>query len=293
MRFLLLLALFCVSAKPPQDRRPSPPFITGDGFRAHAQFVIDKPSRRIDAAGVKSGDLIFVQSDTLPHFFQKVHPKISQPYILITHNSDLSIPGDFAYMLSDPKIVAWFGQNVDGYTHPKLHPIPLGLENRIWPRGDLTVIARFQEEYRHLPKTMLLYNNFSVGTCVTERGRVFELFKDKPFCTTASGRTYPEYLKDLAQTLFVLSPRGNGLDCHRTWEALYMGAIPIVKHSASDSIYEGLPVVLVDDWTQVTEEFLQQTYQEILAQEHHLDRLFLAYWLEKIDAVKFLRNLCQ
>ncbi|CAF4378106.1 unnamed protein product, partial [Adineta steineri] len=27
---------------------------------------------------------------------------------------------------------------------------------------------------------------------------------------------------------FWLSPRGNGLDCHRTWEALYLDTIPIV-----------------------------------------------------------------
>ena len=28
---------------------------------------------------------------------------------------------------------------------------------------------------------------------------------------------------------FVLSPFGNGMDCHRTWEALSLGSIPIIK----------------------------------------------------------------
>ena len=28
---------------------------------------------------------------------------------------------------------------------------------------------------------------------------------------------------------FGVSPRGNGLDCHRTWEMLYFGMIPIVE----------------------------------------------------------------
>ena len=34
----------------------------------------------------------------------------------------------------------------------------------------------------------------------------------------------PEYLRTLGQHRFVLSPRGNGLDAHRTWEALMVGS---------------------------------------------------------------------
>jgi hypothetical protein len=30
---------------------------------------------------------------------------------------------------------------------------------------------------------------------------------------------------------FVASPYGGGPDCHRTWEALILGCIPIVKSS--------------------------------------------------------------
>ncbi|MDP2738285.1 MAG: hypothetical protein Q8O82_06150 [Pseudorhodobacter sp.] len=47
---------------------------------------------------------------------------------------------------------------------------------------------------------------------------------------------------------FVLSATGNALDCHRTWEALYLGATVIAMHSPLDPLYEGLPVVLVHDW---------------------------------------------
>ena len=43
---------------------------------------------------------------------------------------------------------------------------------------------------------------------------------------------------------FILSPPGAGFDCHRTWEALYLGAIPIVKTSSLDPLYKDLPVVI-------------------------------------------------
>ena len=61
---------------------------------------------------------------------------------------------------------------------------------------------------------------------------------------------------------FVLSPHGNGLDCHRTWEALILGCIPIVRTSPIDSLYEGLPVLIVNDWNNINNELLQNTIDQ-------------------------------
>ena len=47
---------------------------------------------------------------------------------------------------------------------------------------------------------------------------------------------------------FVLSPHGHGLDCHRTWQVLLLGSFPIVASSSLDSVYDGLPVVIVSRW---------------------------------------------
>ncbi|CAF1472127.1 unnamed protein product [Rotaria magnacalcarata] len=44
-----------------------------------------------------------------------------------------------------------------------------------------------------------------------------------------------------------LSPRGNGIDCHRTWKTLYLDAIPIVWHSTLDPLYADLPIIIIND----------------------------------------------
>jgi hypothetical protein len=63
----------------------------------------------------------------------------------------------------------------------------------------------------------------------------------------------PEALWDRhADYAFAVSPRGAGLDCHRTWEALVLRTIPIVKHSTLLPVYGGFPVAVVRDWTEVT-----------------------------------------
>jgi hypothetical protein len=89
----------------------------------------------------------------------------------------------------------------------------------------------------------------------------------------------------MAQSKFVICPEGNGLDCHRTWEALLMGAIPVIKHSTLDPLFEGLPVLLVDSWDQVTEEFLYAVYACMKTEHFQHERMFARYWLDKILAV--------
>jgi hypothetical protein len=52
---------------------------------------------------------------------------------------------------------------------------------------------------------------------------------------------------------FVVSVHGLGLDCHRTWEALYLGAVVITQHSSLDALLLPYRVVFVDDFRQVND----------------------------------------
>ncbi len=273
--------------KPVRDRRSSAPFITGDGFRNACDFIIEEDNAPFNPKNVKYGDKVFVKTDFLPHFLQHYHPRIPVPYVLVTHNSDHRIPGPYAGYLNDEKILGWFGQNVEEVAHPKLHPIPIGLENRYNKNGDPEILKQCIEKFQNSERTNLLYMNFSPHTAV-ERVYVYKLFEKAPFCKASAGIPYADYLQDLATTQFTLSPRGNGLDCHRTWEALYFGSIPIVRTSVSDSMYEGLPVVIIQDWSEVTEAFLEKEYQKIRAQPHPSNRLYLDYWLQQIEKARNL-----
>jgi hypothetical protein len=74
----------------------------------------------------------------------------------------------------------------------------------------------------------------------------------------------------MRKTLFVPSPAGNGLDCHRTWEALYLGCIPVALRSeyCGDNSW---PVMIVDSWDELLSlnlNQLQELYKNnVLAQE--------------------------
>jgi hypothetical protein len=87
--------------------------------------------------------------------------------------------------------------------------------------------------------------------------------------------------KRQSEYAFVISPHGNGFDCHRTWEAIALGTIPILKTSPLDAMFEGLPVWIVHDWNQVTESGMREKIKEF-GKEPTLEKLQLNYWLKKI-----------
>lgn len=62
--------------------------------------------------------------------------------------------------------------------------------------------------------------------------------------------------RNMTEFAFVLSPFGNGMDCHRTWEALLCGCIPIVRSSVFNELFEGLPVLIVENWSDISLQLL-------------------------------------
>lgn len=269
-------------------RASSFPFISGDTYRAFCDFVIDSTRIPFDPKKVKDGDAIFLSAWALDFFFSVIHPHIKNHYILITHHSDATAPGKFERYLDDEKLVAWFGQNSDIVYHKKFFPIPIGLANLYYPHGDISIVKQEREQGLSGNRDIILYMNFTTGTNKAEREPVWQLFKDKFFCYNFGPKPFRSYLKDLKRAQFILSPPGSGPDCHRHWEALLMGAIPIIKHSPLDPLFEGLPVLLVNDWDEVTLDFLHAAYIRIHAQKFEYEKLFAPYWLNKIEQVKTL-----
>jgi len=272
-----------------KDRRPSYPFITGDGFRALAEHILDEDACNINLSSFKKGDVVFIKTEFLDRFIGEFLPKIPEPFILITHNSDCDIPGKWSFLLDEPKLLAWFGQNVMDASHPKLHPLPIGITNRYNFNGEASVyfsaLKKAQMRQKH-PKQVLAYWNMNIGTHPQERKESYEHFSNMKACLTLHHLVpFKNYVRNLLKSHFIVSPRGNGLDCHRTWEALYFGAIPIVKHSGIDSLFEGLPVLIIEDWSQVSEELLIKTLST-LEPSTFLEKLWLPYWQHLIHSYK-------
>ena len=62
-------------------------------------------------------------------------------------------------------------------------------------------------------------------------------------------KSFKNYLRELSKSYFVISPEGNGIDCHKTWESLYVKSVPIITKSINAEFYKDYPIIIIDDWS--------------------------------------------
>lgn len=264
-----------------KNPRPSSyPYISGDSFRALAQHIFDEVSA-INPKKVRDGDIIFVGTHFIEKFFKEIHPFIKARYILITHNSDNPVAADLVKYIDD-KIIHWYGQNVL-ITHPKITPIPIGLENLYYyTNGNIATIKKEQKEKALEKKNKILFG-FSVTSNPSERQPALDILTKTKTAEKISG--WPnawDYLKKLNSYKFVAAPPGNGIDSPREWQAMYLGVVPIVKDSILTRYYSdiGLPVFVVKNWDELLaldEQKLQDIYEKIFPR-FKSPALYFDYW---------------
>ena len=92
------------------------------------------------------------------------------------------------------------------------------------------------------------------------------------------------YMEDLYDYKFCLAFPGHGFDCFRIWECLNMGVIPIILRSNICELYDDLPVLIVNDASEITENFLEIKYNEICnsIRNYRYNKLYFEYWVSKL-----------
>ena len=259
------------------DRRASTPFISGDTLRHHAQHICEESNRcRIDPEAIKTGDVIFVQSDFFDFFAKQVTPRIRNPYIVLSHNGDLSTPdgqddAEIAlprYVTSDilaeeyrkGRLLAHHGQNLWWVNRtfeerpPWLHCLPIGFENRHWSIGRnvkayADALKSFVINREPLPDSQrpLLLIAFYPKSRVPDRHKVLSVLRvfppkgvekmQNPFYNYTDLNHW-EWLEAITHHKFVLAPFGHGLDTHRISEILMMGGVPVMRRSTITSCFD-------------------------------------------------------
>jgi hypothetical protein len=273
-----------------------------------------RPAMRFDPAlfdHVQEGDLVWMRLIALPQFMDEALPRIKVRFGLVTGDEDWAIPSGFnrsRELLEDARIAAWFSQNYDGtVSHEKLQGLPIGLDfhtisNRHkwghWPatpaaqEADLEALrAAAKPNAQRLVRVHadFHFNKHKQQVWGDDRAavqRALEGNQDVQFQTTKVRRL--ELWREKTRYAFVVSPHGNGLDCHRTWESLVLGNIVIVKRSSLDPLYEGLPVVIVDDWPEITRENLGHWHAEhnaAFARPDVQEKLTNRYWVARMRGI--------
>lgn len=246
---------------------------------------------------------VYFNINRLDDFFRFVLPKIYKKVVLICADGDAMAFDNFPNIapFEDPRILAIFTQNLN-LVHPNAFPIPLGLDfhsvhqstEGIWgaPAGmtpskqELELLSIKRSSPCWEERASNVFYHFSIQTNILERSICAQRMANLKSVATIDGQMPRHKLwEQMAKNKFVASPIGAGLDCHRTWEAIALGCVPIVRRiPAMSPLFANLPVWEVDDYAQVTEDSIQKMTEEIqtkrTANTYEMQKMTVPWWAE-------------
>ena len=268
------------------------------------------------------GTVLFVNNKHFNRFTAEFIDRIAGRYVLVTGRENVSTSTfDAEAVVNRPNVIVWFLENFEldrkYLDSGRIVALPLGLNfHKLDPNSnnrsnDMGLPARpgnqqlamkaIREEIASIrARPLKVYSNFHLNMDTflrhhhaqkrsRARAEALEALKGKDFVIWEP-RQAPRNVvwRRHQEAAFEASPHGNGLDCHRTWEALILRTIPIVKESSLDSMYEGLPVAIVRDWAEVTPERLAAWRDEFAPwfDRPLPPRLFSNYWIRLFHSYK-------
>ena len=253
----------------------------------------------------KDYDTVYIHVDGMENFVEQI---TNNPYkfILVSGDGDLTFPentsGKHMQLLENDKLIHAFIQNCV-VSHEKITHLPLGINYHTLSESDYgwgSKMSPSQQDLqlRNIQDTLRPFG-VRVRKCFSnfhfnKQGKKYTYDRTDAIEQIPSELVYyqskevsrKETWEQQKEYAFVLSPHGNGLDCHRQWEALALGCIPIVKKSPIDSIYKDLPVLIVNEWSDITSELLDSTVELFNRHSFNYDKLLLRYWVDKINSFK-------
>lgn len=208
---------------------------------------------------------------------------------------------EWQYLIKHPQdfiVQASTTEHADGW-----QPFPIGMG------FDYVTIPQTIQSYQQGSHDHLVLCSFSSCTDQKRRGKspicrqnILSTLK-KQNIHNKRFNTSQEYFSNLPKYKFIISPEGNGIDCHRHYHAFMAGCIPIIEYNANIADkYSGCPILFTTDYSEITSQYLEAKYIEMLDQVYDFSSLFLSsysskiqtdiktcgnYWCEKLAGVKW------
>lgn len=251
-----------------------------------------------------TGDTVYVVTSALPDFINRVYPTLKMEktqIILVTGDSDCNAtkkcPLSIEQLKTDNIIRHWFCQNIDTEETDFITPLPIGIDYHSIHRNPCfneprthyitqdQVLQKLASNIEDKDIRVLLDAHLSKHTNPTDREMAYQQLSKcsfVDFLPKSLPRT--DYWKHVQKYKFIVSPLGHGIDCHRTWEAIALGVVPIVKKTTLASLLSDYPVILVDEYTDITKELLL-SYK--YPRDFDKKSITLKYWNDKINNRKY------
>ena len=281
-------------------------FINYNFMSRPAKFCLDIPANQYIAAGTSKtnynsfdienmidGDILFVKTDFIHSGqFQNIFlPRITARFILVTGISDYSIDSGHGCgaILDNKYLMKWFCANPpENYSfhnpNPKLEFLPIGFQEKERIGGDTIVLNKhYQNSTTWNEKENKIYIPYHDTKTDPDREKLLSELDKHDFCYRETNKlAFDEYLSKLNNYKYIVSLRGNGWDCHRHYESLLVGSVPILQNGPilHEFNKHGLPAISIDSvhWPLACDrlfntEFDFSSVAKFLTMEYHINKI--------------------
>jgi hypothetical protein len=273
------------------DKTQNTQFVTTDSWKEWCDASYWSNEAPLASMRFQASDVVFCKIDEVLRLFEQLR-LTRRRIVLVTGEGDFPCDA-FRQSFLPANVGHWFATNVT-CAHPRVTAMPLGLGSPSLSttlKADEIVAARNEG----MERSGWLYVNFRPETNPGQRQAAYEHFEKMAafsdwisFEQPSEKGTNEWFLKSLVSHRFVLCPAGNGVDTHRMWEVLLAGAIPVVKKSIAMKPFYDLPILFVEDFSEVTKELLEKSSREIQIPRDPPSVMQESYWEAHIDHQKSL-----
>ncbi len=237
---------------------------------------------------------LFVYTHILEQFQEKILDKLCNylTFTIYTHNSDHVFDSRYNRILESRIVKHVYAQNLN-IVSDKATLLPIGIANSMWKHGDISMLYKTMCSRYLCKKTHGMYVNINPNTFAYRKVILDGINTNSDDFRISKNLPYEEYLNELSDHRFCLCIRGNGIDTHRFWEALYLGVIPVVinnKETNCDAFIKNLRYLdvpfyeikddNVDDIMMYDESFFTQDLYNSLIQKSNSS-------IYNLDSLKF------
>ena len=208
-----------------------PSFGAADYAKSRTDTLVSAETMR-SKIGACTGGVFWVRSGSFHKhsdgntFAAAAEGTLTKPFMLITGDGDNDAPAQIAQaigLLNLENFCGWYTQNFDGTPSPKIFPIPIGFDLHSVGRPGLAEYQALRASPAPARKLAVLADPMRL-TSHRDRARALNLVGDSACVAehvVLTARMSTAELHGLYRShVFGISPRGNGQDCHRTWEML-------------------------------------------------------------------------
>ena len=255
------------------------------GFQSRCSWVI---VNRANFRGWGDMDVdpktIFVRTDHMLFFYEKILPCLSNRFVLLIGDHDHTFPrqlddrfpvdlnhSTFLSLIHDPRIVHIFSEHLDQRHDKYITPIPRGINPGefpsnhskpglqgqrdgdylypYWNRNISFDDKKFKDKILRIDRLRHVPGN-NITTWLDRHivlmlcGHEWTEFCSAGFYAPSQPLEFHYYLNQFS---FVLCIHGGGVDPNpKLWQTLIAGSIPVMAHFAGDIMYKDFPIAFID-----------------------------------------------